>query len=72
MYHFTPGELERGIGVLPGTLEEALLELERDEVIRGVLGDHAYEDYMRVKQGEWNEYRIRVSQWELDRYLEVA
>ena len=73
VYHFTPAELkERGIDVLPGTLEEALLELDRDEVIRCVLGEHSYEDYVRIKQGEWDEYRIRVSQWELERYLETA
>ena len=57
---------------MPGTLEEALLELEQDEVVRGVLGEHSYEDYMRVKREEWDEYRIRVSQWELERYLETA
>jgi len=73
VYHFTPAELkERGIGVLPGTLEEALLELEQDEVVRAVLGEHSYEDYVRVKREEWDEYRIRVSQWELERYLETA
>jgi glutamine synthetase len=73
VYHFTPIELkERGIGVLPGTLEEALLELDQNEVIRNVLGEHSYEDYVRIKKEEWDEYRIRVSQWELERYLETA
>ena len=73
VYHFTPAELkERGIAVLPGTLEEALLELERDDVVRSVLGESAYDDYVRIKREEWDEYRIRVSQWELERYLETA
>jgi glutamine synthetase len=27
---------------------------------------------VRVKRGEWDDYRIRVSQWELERYLETA
>lgn len=73
VYHFTPDELkERGIATLPGTLEQALEELENDAVIRAALGDKLYEDYMRVKRDEWNDYRIRVSQWELERYLETA
>lgn len=73
VYHFTPAELqERGIAVLPGTLEEALLELDRDEVIRNVLGEHSYGDYVRIKMDEWDSYRIRVSQWELEQYLETA
>ena len=73
VYHFTPEELKaRGIATLPGTLEEALHELEQDEVVRNVLGKQLYEDYVRVKMGEWDDYRIRVSQWELERYLETA
>ena len=73
VYHFTPAELkERGIATLPGTLEQALDELDGDPVIRAALGEKLYEDYVRVKRGEWDDYRIRVSQWELERYLETA
>lgn len=73
VYHFSADELKaRGIATLPGTLEEALQELERDDVIRGTLGEKLYEDYLRVKMDEWDNYRIRVSQWELERYLETA
>src|SRR3974377_466614 len=73
VYHFTTAELAaRGIGVLPGTLEEALLELEQDEVVCSVLGGNPYEDYVRIKREEWDDYRIRVSQWELERSLETA
>ncbi len=73
VYHFTPDELRaRGIAVLPGTLEEALLDLSQDQALRNVLGERPYEDYVRIKTEEWNEYRIRVSQWELERYLETA
>ncbi len=73
VYHFTPAELQaRSIATLPGTLEQALDELENDPVIRAALGETLYADYMRVKRGEWDDYRIRVSQWELERYLETA
>jgi glutamine synthetase len=73
VYHFSADELKaRGIATLPGTLEEALQELEKDDVIRGTLGEKLYEDYLRVKMDEWDNYRIRVSQWELERYLETA
>ena len=73
VYHFTPAELkERGIATLPGTLEDALEELEQDAVIKTCLGDKLYDDYVRVKRDEWDDYRIRVSQWELERYLETA
>jgi glutamine synthetase len=28
-----------------------------------------YERYVEAKMQEWNEYKLYVSQWELDRYL---
>ncbi len=72
VYHFTPEDLDaRGIGTLPGTLGEALHELECDPVILDALGEHITAAYLPAKRAEWDEYRIRVSQWELDRYLET-
>ncbi len=71
VYHFGVEDLDaRGIQQLPGTLGEALGELEKDEVLKNALGRHVYEAFMRAKRAEWDEYRIRVSQWEIDRYLE--
>ena len=55
----------------PGTLGEALDELEKDEVIREALGDHVYSHFVEAKRAEWDEYRTQVSDWEVDRYLEM-
>jgi glutamine synthetase len=72
LYHFSPQDLdERGIGTLPGTLGEALDALEADEVVQDALGEHIAPWYLRAKRAEWDEYRIRVTQWELDRYLKT-
>ena len=57
------------IASLPGTLEEALQELERDQVIAEVLGEHTFRRYLEAKRLEWDEYRIQVTPWELNRYL---
>ncbi len=73
VYHFSAEELQaRNIGTLPGTLEEALEELAKDTLIRDTLGQVLYSAYVRVKTDEWDQYRMRVSQWELDQYLETA
>ena len=61
----------KGIKELPGTLGEAIEELERDEVIRQALGDHVLSHYLEAKRAEWDEYRTQVSQWEVARYLEA-
>jgi glutamine synthetase len=35
------------------------------------LGDHIWDAYLRLNRNEWDEYRIQLTQWELDRYLGV-
>jgi glutamine synthetase len=63
--------IEKGITELPGSLGEAIEELEKDEVIAEALGDHVFSHYIDAKREEWDEYRMQVTQWELDRYLEA-
>jgi glutamine synthetase len=60
----------RGIKELPGTLGEAIDELEADPVIAEALGDHVLSHFLEAKRAEWDEYRTQVSAWEVDRYLE--
>ena len=57
---------------LPGSLAEALRELENDSVIKEALGDVAYDAFVRAKWAEVDEYRLHVTDWEVERYLEVA
>jgi glutamine synthetase len=61
----------KSIRELPGTLGEALDELEKDDVIREALGDHVFSHFVDAKRAEWDEYRTQVSDWEVDRYLEA-
>jgi glutamine synthetase len=60
----------KGIRELPGTLGEAIDELEKDSVITEALGDHVFSHYIEAKRAEWDEYRTQVSDWEVERYLE--
>ncbi len=61
--------LRAGLETLPADLGEAIEALKTDEVVRGALGQHVFERYVEAKTQEWNDYRLHVSQWELDRYL---
>ena len=38
---------------------------------RDALGEHVFERFVEAKTEEWDEYRMQVSSWELDRYLEA-
>ncbi len=72
LYDLTADEREeRGIVSLPGTLGEAIEELCHSELMRKALGLHIHERYVTLKRKEWSEYRVQVSQWEVDRYLAV-
>jgi len=60
---------EMGIKSLPESLEEAILALEDNDLIKNVLGEHTVEKYVKAKKEEWNQYSIQISQWEMDEYL---
>jgi len=60
---------KRGIGSLPGSLEEAIKEFENSTLMRETLGDHIFEKYLEAKKLEWDDYRTKVHQWEIDSYL---
>ena len=73
VYELTPEEkIQLGITQLPGSLLEALEELDKDTVIKDALGEELYEVFRRAKLAEWDEYRIQVMDWEIEKYLETA
>jgi glutamine synthetase len=72
LYHLTPEQRrERGIVSLPETLGEAIDEFAGSDLMRRAFGDHIFDNYVKLKRSEWDEYRVQLTQWELDRYLGV-
>jgi glutamine synthetase len=71
IYEFTHEEAaKRKIDVLPRDIMEALHYLENDKVIRGTLGEYTFNKLYDIKKNEWDDYRLQVTQWEIDQYLE--
>ena len=69
MYELSTDQLEtRGVRTLPQSLPEALDELASDQVVKDALGP-IYDEFMRVKSGEWSSYHGQITRWEIDRYL---
>ena len=58
-----------GIDNLPGSLDEAIVCLERDPLILDTLGAHVAANYLDGKKKECEEYRTRVSSWEREKYI---
>ncbi len=69
---FTLSDEERcadAIGELPRSLDEAIMEMSRSSFVKDVVGGHIFSKYIEAKQKECNEYRMRISKWEVDSYL---
>jgi glutamine synthetase len=62
---------DMGIESLPASLDEALAETEKSDLVRKALGDHVFERFLELKKLEWDEFRIQVTQWEVDKYLPI-
>jgi glutamine synthetase len=59
------------LGVLPTSLSQALEALEADEVVREALGVQIFDRFINAKRLEWEDYRLEVSPWELEKYLGI-
>jgi glutamine synthetase len=62
---------ERGIVSLPETLGEAIEALAESDLARKALGDHVFDNYVKLKRAEWDDYRVQLTPWELEKYLSV-
>jgi glutamine synthetase len=72
IYHLSEAERERhGIKELPGSLHEAVMEVEKSALVREALGDHIFNKFLENKKIEWDRFRTHVSTYEIERYLPI-
>ncbi|HEX5146374.1 MAG TPA: type I glutamate--ammonia ligase [Conexibacter sp.] len=72
LYHLAPDERRRlGIEQLPATLGEAIELTAESELVLRTLGEHMFNRFVEIKRQEWDDYRVQVTQWELEKYLPV-
>lgn len=57
------------IDSLPGTLDEAIKEMETDQLILDTIGEQITKCYIESKKQEWENYRSQVTEWEIEEYL---
>ncbi len=58
-----------GMDTLPGSLIEAIEVFRESRWVKEILGDYLFERYLDIKLKEWEDYRIRVTRWEIEKYL---
>ncbi|HXY36282.1 MAG TPA: type III glutamate--ammonia ligase [Planctomycetaceae bacterium] len=69
LYERTLTEIaNRGLRLLPQSLDEALAEFEKDKIVRGALGVIA-DEFLDLKAKEWKTYNSQVTTWETEQYL---
>lgn len=72
VYHLTEEDRRKyNIDTLPGSLNRALEVAAESDLLREALGDHIFEQLITSKSVEWDEYRIRIHPYELQRYLPI-
>ncbi len=72
LYQFDDAKLrEMNVETLPSSLYEAVLEFRNNPLTKQIFGDTLYRRYIRIKEREWNEFKIQVTPWELDNYLDM-
>lgn len=72
LYHLTDAERKKmGIDSLPNNLGEAIDLTEKSALVKKALGDHIFSRYIELKKAEWEEYRIQVTQYEIDKFLPI-
>ncbi|OGC22689.1 type I glutamate--ammonia ligase [candidate division WOR-1 bacterium RIFOXYB2_FULL_42_35] len=72
VYQLKSNELqEKHIDMLPFSIKRAIEELKGDKVILDALGQHTFDRFYEAKLAEFDEYRMQITPWELDKYLEA-
>ncbi|MFW6121415.1 MAG: type I glutamate--ammonia ligase [Petrotogales bacterium] len=59
------------IKTLPNNLFDAIQLLKKSELMKNILGEHIFNKFIAMKNKEWFEYSKSVSDWEIDKYLEL-
>jgi len=72
LYNLTEEERRaKGVKALPASLEEAIAVTETSDLVKDTLGPHSFERFIALKKKECEEYRLQVTQWELDKYYQL-
>lgn len=62
---------ELKIDMLPFSIKRAVEELKKDKVVQEALGKHTLEKFVEAKVAEFDDYRMQITPWEIDKYLEA-
>jgi len=72
LYKFDEARLtSMNIETLPSSLYEAIGELKNNLLMQDALGGHLFKRYIAIKTREWNEFKMQVTPWEIEKYIDI-
>ena len=72
IFHMEGDERKQmGINSLPASLAEACDLAEKSTLLKETLGDHIFNSLLANKRHEWDQFRMHVTDFELEYYLPV-
>jgi glutamine synthetase len=72
VYHLDYEEMSQlGVTCLPGSLIEAIEIAQASQLLKETLGEHIFSNLIMSKKIEWDEYRKRVHEYEINTYLPI-
>ena len=61
----------RNIGMLPDNLWEAVSLTEQSNLVKESLGEFVFNTFIQNKKREWGDYKSKVTDYEIQRYLPI-
>ena len=72
LYNLSVEERDKmGIQSLPADLGEAIKEAENSELLHKALGEHTFSRLLELKREEFEDYRVQVTPYELEKFLPI-
>ncbi len=72
LYHLSDAERKKlGIKSLPDNLGQAVSIAEGSDLVHKALGDHVFSRFVELKKKQWDDYRIQVTKYELEKLLPI-
>jgi glutamine synthetase len=61
----------RGIKTLPDSLYSSLEIAQESDLVRETLGEHVFSKFLENKHIEWANYRVQVTEYEIEKYMPI-
>ncbi len=63
--------IKSGIKSMPGSLGQAIIAMKENTLMKKILGEFMYNEFIKVKEEEWENFRSHVTDWEIEKYLDI-